>query len=100
MLGQISRGDTNQELEAVLSGMQPGTIHAVPVPSRHGFHVVRLDHRVDGRDLPFEQVKAWIADHLRKTSKRRAIGQYLQLLAASAKISGLDLASPDSPLVQ
>jgi hypothetical protein len=37
---------------------------------------------------------------LRKTSKRRAIAQYLQLVIAGAKIDGIDLAGADSPLVQ
>jgi peptidyl-prolyl cis-trans isomerase C len=97
-LGQISRGDTNPELEVALTTMEPGTIRLVA--SRHGFHVLRLDRRDDGRDLPIEQVKAWIADHLRKTSRRRAIAQYLQLLAASADICGFDTVLPDGPLVQ
>jgi peptidyl-prolyl cis-trans isomerase C len=70
------------------------------VPSRHGYHVLRLDDRAPATQLPLDQARGWIAEHLRKTSKRRAIAQYLQLLTARAKISGIDLAAADSPLVQ
>jgi peptidyl-prolyl cis-trans isomerase C len=50
--------------------------------------------------LPLDQVGPWIEDHLSKTSKRRAIAQYLQLVIAGAEIDGIDLAGADSPLVQ
>ena len=70
------------------------------VRSRHGYHILRLDDRAPAAQLPLDRAKGWIADHLRKTSKRRAIAQYLQLLSARAKISGIDLTTADSPLVQ
>ena len=70
------------------------------VRSRHGYHVLRLDDRAPATELPLDQAKGWIAEHLKKTSKRRAIAQYLQLLTARAKIDGIDLAAADSPLVQ
>jgi peptidyl-prolyl cis-trans isomerase C len=70
------------------------------VRSRHGYHVLRLDDRAPATELPLEQARSWIAEHLRKTSKRRAIAQYLQLLTARAKIKGIELVAADSPLVQ
>lgn len=70
------------------------------VHSRHGYHVLRLDDRAPATQLPLEQAQGWISEHLKKTSKRRAIAQYLQLLTARAKISGIELAATDSPLVQ
>lgn len=100
VLGQVSRGDTNPELEKAMTLMEEGTIAPYPVATRHGFHILRLDRKAAGKTLPLEQVDAWIRDHLRKTSKRRAIAQYLQLLAGQARIEGIDLAGADSPLVQ
>lgn len=97
-LGLIRKGDTNPEVERALATMEVDAIELFR--SRHGYHVLRLDDRAPATQLPFEQAKGWIADHLRKTSKRRAIAQYLQLLAAGAKIQGLELAAADSPLVQ
>lgn len=97
-LGLVRKGDTNPEVERALATMEIGTIALVR--SRHGFHVLRLDERAPAMELPLDQAKGWIAEHLRKTSRRRTIAQYLQLLAASAKIEGIELATPDSPLVQ
>jgi peptidyl-prolyl cis-trans isomerase C len=97
-LGQVRKGDTNPELERAMATMEVGSIALVR--SRHGYHILRLDSRAPSEQLPLEQASGWIAEHLRKTSKRRAIAQYLQLLTARARISGIDLAAADSPLVQ
>jgi peptidyl-prolyl cis-trans isomerase C len=97
-LGLVRKGDTNAEVERALATMEVGAITLVR--SRHGYHVLRLDDRAPATELPLEQAKGWIAAHLKKTSKRRAIAQYLQLLAAGAKIEGVELAAADSPLVQ
>lgn len=97
-LGLVRKGDTNLELEQAMAVMDVGSIRVVR--SRHGYHLLRLDDRAPATSLPLEQAKGWIAEHLRKTSKRRAIAQYLQLLTARARIKGIDLAAADSPLVQ
>jgi len=97
-LGLVRKGDTNAEVERALATMDVGAITLVR--SRHGYHVLRLDDRAPATELPLEQAKGWIAGHLKKTSKRRAIAQYLQLLAAGAKIEGVELAAADCPLVQ
>jgi peptidyl-prolyl cis-trans isomerase C len=97
-LGQIVKGDTNPELERAMAVVEVGSITLVE--SRHGFHVLRLDRRLAARELPLEQAKPWIENHLRAGSKRRAVAQYLQLLAARASITGIELTAADSPLVQ
>jgi peptidyl-prolyl cis-trans isomerase C len=97
-LGLVRKGDTNPEVEQALARMDVGAIELVR--SRHGYHVLRLNDRAPATVLPLERAKGWIAEHLRKTSKRRAIAQYLQLLTARANIEGIELAAADSPLVQ
>lgn len=97
-LGQVTKGDINPELEEAMATIDPGAI--VLVGSRHGYHVLRLDRRVAAKLLSLEQAKPWIEDRLRSASKRRAIAQYLQLLAGEASITGFDMAAADSPLVQ
>ena len=97
-LGLVRKGDTNAEVERTLATMDVGS--TTLVRSRHGYHVLRLDERAPATELPLDQAKGWIAGHLKKTSRRRAIAQYLQLLAAGAKIEGVELAAADSPLVQ
>lgn len=97
-LGQITKGDTNPELDRAMASMDLRSTQVVE--SRHGYHVLRLDRRVPAKQIPFEQSKAWIENRLRTASKRRAVSQYLQLLAAGASIEGIELAAADSPLVQ
>jgi peptidyl-prolyl cis-trans isomerase C len=99
-LGQVSTGQTVPEFEAALRGMIPGLVHAEPVESRYGLHVVRLDRRVDGEVLPFDLVRDRIADYLDEAVRRRAQQQYVSILAGRAQVAGVDLAAARGPLVQ
>lgn len=99
-LGQLSRGDTVPEMETFLFNLEEGQLSPVPVKTRYGVHVVRVDKRVPGRALPYEAVADKIADYLKEASWRRAFGQYVRLLAGGARITGFDIAAAESPLVQ
>ena len=99
-LGQISRGDTVPEMETFLFNLEEGQLSPVPVKTRYGLHVVRVDKQLPGRTLPYEAVADRVADYLKDASWRRAFRQYVQLLAGEARISGIDIAAADSPLVQ
>lgn len=97
-LGQITRGQTVEEFEAALARMHEGEFAIVE--TRFGFHVVRLDRRAPGQAVPFELARERIADYLSASVQRRALAQYVSLLAGRAEISGIALASSASPLVQ
>ncbi|MFT5390277.1 MAG: peptidyl-prolyl cis-trans isomerase C [Gammaproteobacteria bacterium] len=99
-LGQITRGDTVAEIDRALAQLQPGDVCSSPVRSRFGAHVLRLDRRSTGRTLPFETVRSQIADYLQEASWRRAVSQYIQLLAGQATVEGHRLPAVHSPLVQ
>ena len=99
-LGQVSAGQTVEEFETALRAMAPGAVHPEPVETRYGMHVVRLDRRIDGDQLPFELVHQRIADYLDETVRCRALQQYVSILAGRAKVTGVDLAAADGPLVQ
>jgi peptidyl-prolyl cis-trans isomerase C len=99
-LGQITRGQTVPEFETFLFNLEEGQICPVPVRTRFGYHVLRLDRRVEGRQLPFEVVRDRIADYLREHVWRRAVSQYLQLLVGQADIRGIELNGASTPLVQ
>ena len=88
------------ELETFLFNLEPGQICPVPVKTRFGYHVLRLDRRIEGRQLPFEVVGDKIAGYLREHVWRRAVSQYLQLLVGQAEIRGIELNGASSPLVQ
>lgn len=99
-LGQITKGQTLPAFEAALFGMQAGDLSAVPVETEVGFHIIKVHAREDGRDLPFEAVKDWIASFLEQSSWQRAVSQYIRILAGKAEIQGFQLDGADTPLVQ
>jgi peptidyl-prolyl cis-trans isomerase C len=99
-LGQVARGDTTPEFEAALVSLEAGQICPHVVRTRYGVHVIRLDRKIAGLVLPFEQVHARIASYLETRSARRAAAQYVALLAGQARISGCDITGASSPLVQ
>lgn len=90
-LGQISAGQTTPEFEQALLALAPGAMTQVPVETRYGFHVIRLDRRIDGQDLPFEMVADRIADYLADSVHHRAIAQYIARLVSAATVTGIDM---------
>ncbi|MBI3515387.1 MAG: peptidylprolyl isomerase [Proteobacteria bacterium] len=104
-LGQVARGDTAPELETFLFALEPGQLCPLPVATRYGIHVIRLDRKVEGRELPYEQAADRIAAYLTEQAWRRAARQYVTLLVGQADIGGvapetLGLLGTTSPLVQ
>jgi len=99
-LGQLQRGQTVPEFEAaVFKGHEIGVLPRL-VNTRYGFHIVRVERRIAGRQLPFEQVKEDIASFLQRQVQHKAVRQYLKVLAGKARISGVDLERAESPLLQ
>jgi peptidyl-prolyl cis-trans isomerase C len=95
-LGQISSGQTVAEFEEAIAALDgPGMIE-----TRYGWHVVIVDQRIPGRDLPFEIVRPRIAEWLSVRARHTAIRQYISMLAGRAAITGIDLGVGSSPLVQ
>ena len=90
-LGQVARGETTPEFETVLVAMAPGQIHPEPVRTRYGVHVIRLDRKVAGEIVPFEQVSERIAHYLDEGAWRRAVTRYVAWLAGEARVEGFDM---------
>lgn len=100
LLGPQSRGDLVPEFETFVLALEEGQICPVPIATRYGFHVLRLDRLARGQELPFPAVAPRIARELSSRSWQRAVSQYLRVLAGRADISGLAIDAADSPLVQ
>lgn len=94
-LGQLRRGEVVPEFESALfDGTELGVLPRL-VRSRYGLHVVRVDHRIAGQRLPFEQVRADIEARLTGLAWETAARQYVTILARG---HGVD--ADASPLVQ
>ncbi|MCA0424157.1 MAG: peptidylprolyl isomerase [Proteobacteria bacterium] len=92
-LGQIGPGQTVDAFERALAGAPVGVVCPVAVESRFGVHIIRVDHCIAGRDLPFELVRDRIANWLEESVRRSAVHQYITILASRARIEGIELRS-------
>jgi peptidyl-prolyl cis-trans isomerase C len=93
-LGQITRGQMIPEFESALFAMAPGAISDEPLRTRYGFHILRLDRKIEGAQLPFEHVRARISSFLSETRELQAIAGFIAHLAQQADIRGISLPAP------
>jgi len=95
-LGRISKGQTVPAFESALMAMSQGDLSDQPVETGGGFHIIRVDGREDGEDLPFEILKTWISQNLINHSRQKAVDGYVKGLANKAEVVGFDFASHES----
>lgn len=99
-LGQVALGETVSEIETFLLVLEEGQICPVPVETEFGCHVLQLHHRIEGKEMSFDEAEPVIARELRAHTWRKAVSQYIGLLAGSADVQGFDIKQATSPLVQ
>lgn len=99
-LGQVGRHEVAPEIATFLAALDEGQLCPVPVRTRHGYHVLRLDRRAPAVELPFEAVRERIAAYLSEAAWRAGVRQYIGILAGRAAITGIDVQRWDNPLVQ
>ncbi|MEH6578562.1 MAG: peptidylprolyl isomerase [Amphritea sp.] len=98
-LGQLDKGSTVPEFERQVFPLPEG-LCPNPIESRYGYHIARVDKRVDGDPLEYEMVMDKIRTYLQEQVYRRSVNQYISMLAGSAEIEGVELHGADSMLVQ
>lgn len=98
-LGQLGRGDTVPEFEKAVFALPAGGLLPQVLETRHGLHIVRVTRRIEGRLLPFEQVRESIASALAAVSRDTAWRQYARLLVERADVRGIDLGGAEDDRV-
>ncbi|MCW3147162.1 peptidylprolyl isomerase [Stutzerimonas stutzeri] len=98
-LGQISKGQTVPEFERQLFRLPQG-LCAQPLESRYGYHLVFVDQRIEGQQLPYEAVAGTIRAELNQRVWQIGVSQYLQNLVAAANIEGIRIQGAETPLMQ
>jgi peptidyl-prolyl cis-trans isomerase C len=88
-LGQIRRGELVAEIHAALEQLPDATTARNPVRSRFGWHILRLQRRIEGHTLPYEVVRDRIADMLEARSWTVASARYVASLAARSEVEGI-----------
>ncbi|HWW69399.1 MAG TPA: peptidylprolyl isomerase [Duganella sp.] len=99
-LGQLGRGQCVPEFDELLFRLRQGELAGRLLETRFGLHIVQAQRRVEGKVIPFETVRAQIADELGRQAWQRALHQYLHILVGRAGIEGVQLEGAQSPLVQ
>ena len=90
-LGQISKGQTMPMFEAALMEMSEGELSQEPVATEVGYHIIKVDKRAEGAQLPYEAVTEKIMEFLESQKWNDALNQYIKILADKAEISGFEL---------
>lgn len=88
-LGQLGPGDVVGEVEGALAGLSAGEVLDSPVRSRFGWHILKLDRRIEGRELPFDYVEDKIRLHLESRAWTAAATRYVADLADRARAKGI-----------
>ncbi len=99
-LGWLTAADCAPEFARELFGRSEIGVLPTLVHSRFGLHIVAVDAREPGRLPAFEQVREAVAQRMRQLHQISALRQYLQTLAADARLQGVELQQASSPLVQ
>lgn len=83
-LGDFSQGEKPSEFDQVFT-MEVGAISDV-IKSPYGYHVFKLEKKVEAREIPFEEAKAGILQELRKKKEEEEYQQWFQELRRKAKV--------------
>jgi len=99
-LGWLVRGESVPEFERVVFAPAEAGLWPRAIPTRFGWHVIRIIERDDGQFLSFESARTQVGSYVRSRSRRKAGVQYLERLAAEASVNGVDLKIERSWLMQ
>ena len=95
-LGQFTAADVTPEFAEAVRRLAPGETTAEPVETRYGFHLIRLERRVEGATLPLSAVAERIAAYLVERTRRTATAQFIARLVSAAEIKGIALAGAEA----
>jgi parvulin-like peptidyl-prolyl isomerase len=85
MMGVFARGQLPRELDNAAFGLAVGETSDV-VETPLGFHVLRLEAREPERQLPLEECRARIREHLLRAKSDQSVRAFVQGLLAQAKV--------------
>jgi peptidyl-prolyl cis-trans isomerase C len=99
-LGWIDAADCAPEFAREIFGKAERGVLPRLVHSRFGLHVVEIVDRQPGVVPEFDEVRDAVARSLERRSYAVALQQYVRVLAADARIAGVELDGTETPLVQ
>ena len=88
------------EFERVIFGEHTAGLVGRVIETRFGLHIIRIDRRIEGRVLPFDQVKGQITQALGAALADRAARDFVTELVSRAAIEGIVIEPGSQVLVQ
>jgi peptidyl-prolyl cis-trans isomerase SurA len=84
-LGLVSKGELQAEIERVAFSLPVGDV-SDPIPSRHGWHIVKVTDKLPVSYKPFAEVKADLLKREQETQFQKKLVEYLDKLKEGAVI--------------
>lgn len=97
-LGQIGKGQTVPEFEKQLLRLPEGLAETA-IESRYGFHVVRINRKVEGKPLEYQMVAEKIKHYLSQKASQLSIQAYIQGLVEKAEVEGIHIGFSDENII-
>ena len=97
-LGQIGKGQTVPEFEKQLVRLTEGLADQ-PIESRYGYHVVKINRKIEGKPLEYPMVAEKIKHYLTQKASQLSIQAYIHSLVEKADIEGIHIGFNDENIV-
>ena len=85
LLGNVKQGDLAEELDRLAFGLPIGGVSSV-IEMPFGFHILRVDARVDDVVKPFEEVRSGIEGTLRDREMQKQTATYLKRIWSETSV--------------
>lgn len=89
-LGVFKKGDMQAELESAILSMKPGEVSEL-VYTPVGFHIIKLEERISGKQKPFEGLKGEIEEAIYRKKSEERFSQWAKELRSKASVELKDL---------
>jgi len=89
-LGVFKKGDMLPELEQTILALKPGEVSEL-VSTPAGFHIIKLEERIQGKTKPFESVKVEIEDAVYRKKSEERFSLWAKELRSKASVEVKDL---------
>lgn len=88
-LGLLAQSDLPREFEKAIWGLPAGGTSPV-LAAPHGFHVFRVEERLDARDIPFEEARSGLRISLAEERSARAVEDAVREARAAFPVAILE----------
>lgn len=85
-LGTFPRGKMVEPFETAAFSQKPGEVGEI-VETPFGYHIIMVEERNDSEQVPFDEVKDRITQHLQQEGQQKAVADYIDSLKEGASIS-------------